>query len=175
MLAERRNGDAEVGYSAVYVGNASAEFGHFVDLIDAFSGNVIEAVEIVVVGRDQRLVLRRFNGNNGLKYRAFAILDPLSHGVEVGRVVDGSREDAFFVFTLAFAVELFPPFSEVVELGVIVDKDLYLFAIAIEGIASGGVEQSRVLVVGCGCRCLLHLASAVDEGADVVACNGDGE
>lgn len=41
------------------------------------------------------------------------------------------------VLALAFAVKLFPPFSEVVELGIVVYEDLNLLSGLIKGVTCG--------------------------------------
>ena len=84
---------------------------------------VVEAVEVGFVGRDSELTVGVGYGYYGFKDGAFAVLNPLAHRVEVGCVVDSSRENTLSVLAFAFAVELFPPFSHEVEFGIEVDED----------------------------------------------------
>ena len=153
-----------------------AEFGHLVDFVDVTSGKVVQAVEVLLVGRDDEAVARLVHGDDGLEDGALALLNPLAHAVEVGTEVDAGREDALVVLTLALAVELLPPFADVVELGLEVDENLNLLASGIEGVAGGGVLGSDVLGKGHGgSRSTLHLDGTCHEGADVVSGNGDGQ
>ena len=66
---------------------------------------------------------RFFYRNDRFEDGTFAILNPLAHRVQVGCQVYGSRENTFAVLTFAFAVQLFPPFSDVVEFRVEVSED----------------------------------------------------
>ncbi len=128
---------------------------------------------MALVGGDTQLVVDVGHGDDGLEDGALAVLNPLAHGVEVGGEVDGCGEDALVVLALALAVELLPPFCEVVESGVVVDENLDLLAGAVEGVACGGIYLGAL--VGTAEYGLLALACALHQGLDVVAGHGDGE
>ncbi len=116
-----------------------AEFGHLVHLVDTLASDVVESVEVGFVGWYYNAVLLCGNGDDCFKDCALAVLNPLSHGVKVGRVVDSRRENAFVILALAFAVELLPPFAEEMELGVVVHQNFDFLAVAVEGVACHGV------------------------------------
>ena len=96
---------------------------YLVYFVDAFACDVVEAVEVRLVGGMRKFVLGLFYRNHGFEDYAFAFLYPLTHGMEVGGIVDGSGENTLMVFAFAFAVELFPPFAEEVEFGAVVDEN----------------------------------------------------
>ena len=124
---------------------------------------------------EEESLLRSLYADNGLEDRTLALLDPLTHRVEVGCEVARSGEDAFSVLTLRLAVELLPPLAHEVELGLEVDKNLDLLAcLCIESVTHSSVNSSGVLierhVLACG---LLHVGSTLDESSDVEAGNSD--
>ena len=90
------------------MGQTSAQFGHLVHVVDTLAGYVVKAVEVVAVGGYHHCAVLLSDGNDRLKDDALAVLNPLSHGVEVGGVVDSRGEYAFVVLALTFTVELFP-------------------------------------------------------------------
>ena len=94
--------------------------------------------------------------------------------MEVGRVVDGCGEDAKVVLTFALTVELLPPFSEVVEFGVVVHEDFSFLSCLIESVAGFSIEECGVGSIRCVGH-FLHFCSTVDERADVKSGNCDGE
>ena len=60
------------------------------------------------------------------------------------------------------------------QLGLVVDEDLNLLAIGIEGVAGSGIEGSDILLEGyLGSGGSLHVGSTLDECLDVVSGNGD--
>ena len=177
VLVDAWHDDAEVGYAAIDMGHLGAELGHLVDFVNAFAGEVVEAIEVLVVGGHTEGVLALLDGEDGLEDGALAVLYPLAHGVEVGGKVNGGREDAFAILALALAIELFPPLGDIVELWLIVGKNFYLLAsLMVEGVAGGCIDGCGVLVEGhgggCGC---LHVAGSLDEGGDIETGAGNGE
>ena len=65
------------------MGQARAQLRHLVDLIDALPLQEVEAVEVLLVVGEEELMLGRLHAQHGLPDGALALLDPLSHGVEV--------------------------------------------------------------------------------------------
>src|SRR3712207_4024464 len=51
-----RNADENIGYSAIHMGHASTELGHFVDLIHTLSGEEVEPVEVLFIVREVHFV-----------------------------------------------------------------------------------------------------------------------
>ena len=172
VLVELGEDDAQVGHAAVDVSDARTEFGHLVHFVHALAGEEVEAVEVLFVGGEEDGVVGVFDRDDGFEDGAFAFLDPLSHGVEVGGEVDCSGEDADAVLTFAFAVELLPPLVHVVKFGLEVDEDLDLLAGTVEGVAHGGILRGDVVVAA---AFALHVGGSFDEGVDVEAGAGDGE
>ena len=80
------------------------------------------------VGLDNHLVGGFGNRNDRLEQRAFAVLNVLSHRVQVGRQRDAGREDALALLAFALAVELFPPLVDVLQLRLVGAEDLDLLA-----------------------------------------------
>ncbi len=155
------------------MGEAGAEFCHFVYFVDAFSGNVVEAVEVGFVNRDTDFVVALGYRKNCLEDCALAVLNPLAHRVKVGSEVYRSGENAFVVLAFAFAVELFPPFCEEVKFGIEVYKDFDFLACTVEGVAGHGICKSHVAVAVEGSFC--HSGSTFYESVDVVSCNCNGQ
>ncbi len=65
--------------------------------------------------------------------------------MKVSGVADTCREKAFAVFALAFAVELFPPFGNIVEIVKIVDKNFYSETGSRQNIARNGILGCRTI------------------------------
>ena len=95
--------------------------------------------------------------------------------MEVGGVVDGGGEDAHAVLALGLAVELLPPFGEVGELRVVVDKDLHFLAVfLIKEIPHRGVHDGGILR-GLHGKGLLGLEGAGEDGTHVESGHHDGQ
>lgn len=71
--------DVQVGYIAVKVSHESSFFGHFVDIVDVFAGDVVKAVEVVSVVGNGEAVVNLVDRNDGFEYGAFALLNHLAH------------------------------------------------------------------------------------------------
>ena len=119
---------------------------------------------------------RLFNRKHGLEDGAFAVLNPLAHGVEVCREVDRGREDALAVFAFALTVELLPPFAHEMELRLEVGQDFDFLSGAVDGVANGGILGGDVFLEGnIGASGFFHVGSTLHELVDVEASAGDGE
>ena len=117
-----------------------------------------------------------FYRNHRLVDGAFALLNPLSHGMQVGREVYGGGEDTFVFFAFGLAVKLFPPFAHVVQLGVEVYENFNLFTVPVELVAGSGIDGGRVL----GKRnifaaSLFHDCCTGHQLVDVETCHCDGQ
>ena len=172
VLVEFGHHDAQVGHTTVHVGQLGAEFGHLVHLIHAFAGQEVEAVEVFFIVGEKHGVAGLLHGDDGFEDAAFALLDPLSHRVEVGGKVHSGREDAHTVLALTLAVELLPPFVHEVEFRLEVHEDFNLLSGTIEGVAHGGILRGHIVFVGALC---FHVGCTLDEGVDVETGAGDGE
>ena len=97
------DGDADVGHAAIHVSQLCAQLGHLVHLIHALAGKEVEAVEILLVAGEEHLVLGVLHADDRLENRALAILDPLTHRMQVGGEVHAGRVDTLLVLTFALA------------------------------------------------------------------------
>ena len=113
---------------------------------------------------------------DGLEQVTFAFLYILTHRVQVGSEVHRCRENTFVLFAFALPVELFPPFADVVEFGVVVDKQFYFLALSVQVVACGSVEQCGIVVKVCSRSAAVHhLFRTVQQGVDVQSGAGDGQ
>ena len=154
------------------MGQLGAEFGHLVHLVHAFAGQEVEAVEVFFIVGEEHGVAGLLHGDDGFEDAAFALLDPLSHRVEVGGKVHSGGEDAHTVLALTLAVELLPPFVHEVEFRLEVHEDFNLLSGTIEGVAHGGILRGHIVFVGALC---FHVGCPLDEGVDVETGAGDRE
>ena len=151
-----------------------SEFCHFIHLIHALASEEVQTIKILLILREEQLLLRLLNADDGLEDGALTVLNPLSHGVEVSGEVDRSGEDTLLVLTLRLTIELLPPLTHKVELGLEVHHDLNLLTVLVETIAHS-------CILGCGVLCerhigsagLLHILGTSYEFLDVETCTGD--
>ena len=115
VLVEFGNLDANLRNAAVEVCEWCAEFSLFVDKINTLSGEEVELVEVLSVGRNLHLAVGFGDGKNSFVHQANTFLNVLTHRVKVGREIHRRRENALAVLALGFAVELLPPLGELVE------------------------------------------------------------
>ena len=95
-----------------------------VNFVHVHAGEEVKTVKVVLVVGD----LERSSGlvdlNDCLIHDACAVLDELTHGVEICCVINACREDTSSVLALRLTVELLPPLCHVVERRLVVDHDL---------------------------------------------------
>ena len=89
--------------------------GLLVDFVQIHSGKEVQSVQIVFVVRDLECMTRCIDGDNRLKQNPLAVLDVLSHGMKIRRIVNAGRENAAAVLAFRFAEELLPPLCHIVE------------------------------------------------------------
>ncbi len=117
-----------------------AELSHLVDIVYALALKEVEAVEVLIVVWEEKLTVRLLDRDDRLEDRTLALLDPLTHRVEVCREVAGCREDTLAVLTLALSVELLPPLSHEVKLRLEVSENLNLLAgLSIESLTGSSI------------------------------------
>ena len=168
-LSECRNGDEQVWHAAIHVSQASAEFSHLVHLVNVLASEEVQTVEVGIVVRNDHAVAHIAYRKHGFEDGAFAILNPLTHRVEVGGEVNRCWENAQMVLTFAFTVELFPPFSEIVEAWAEIHQNFNLLASLIECVAGLSVGE-HVFVVA-----ILNFHSTSHESLHIVASHSDWE
>ena len=123
------------------------ELSHLVHLVNTLALEEVQTVEVLIVVREEQLLVRSLYADNSLEDRALALLNPLTHRVKVGSEVASCWEDTLLVLTLALTIELLPPLSEVVKLRLEVADDLNLLAsLSIESLTCSCIDSSRVLL-----------------------------
>ncbi len=155
----------------------SAEFSHLVDIVHTLSLEEVETVQILVVVGEEQLLVGLLHRDDCLEDGTLAVLDPLSHGVQVGREVTSGGEDALVVLALTLSIELLPPLSDVVELRLEVGHNLNLLAsLRIECLAHSSILGADVVGVShIGGSSLLHVLRTLHQGLDVEAGDSDGQ
>ena len=154
---------------------ASTEFSHLVHLIHTLALQEVQTIEVLIIVREEQLLVRSLYADNSLEDRALALLNPLAHRVKVGSEVASCREDTLLVFTLALTIELLPPLSEVVKFRLEVANDLNLLAsLCIERLTSSSIDSSRVLIESnVLTTSLFHVSSTSNELFYVETSNSD--
>ena len=109
-LVEAWHRDADVRNTTIDMSQTGAEFGHLVYFVNALASEEVQTVKVLLVAGEEQLLLRLLDADNGLEDGTLAILNPLSHGVEVGGEVNTGREDTLLVLTFGLTIELLPPF-----------------------------------------------------------------
>ena len=156
------------------MGQQRSPAGLLADEGQLLAGQEIQPVGVVRVGGNGDGVAGLLEADNGLHQDALALLDVLSHGVQVGGQLHAGGEDALAVLALTLAVELFPPFGKEAEGGLEAAEDLDLLSGSIKAVPGGGVLGRG----GAGriCQTLLALShGAGHETADVDARHGNGQ
>ncbi len=104
--------------------NASAVLSLVVYLGHPFAGDEADAVRVVSGAGHNKLITRVRHVDHRLEQLAFALLDILSHGMEVCCKCHRCREDALALLALTLAVELFPPLGKENQRWFVAYKDL---------------------------------------------------
>ena len=91
----------------------------FVDIAHLAASQIIEPVEVFRIKRNSKRRSGLVEEDDCLLQDAAALLHILPHGVQVGREVDGGRENAGLVLALRLAVELLPPLGHETERGLV--------------------------------------------------------
>ena len=152
----------------------SAEFSHLVHLVDALACQEVQTVKVLLVRRYCQAGVGLLHRNYSLEDGTLAILNPLTHGVEVGGEVNRCREDALAILTFTLAVELLPPFTQIMELWLIVRHDFNLLATLIDGVTRSGIDSSWILSTWhVDVALLLHILRTFHEGSDIETCHSD--
>ena len=125
VFVEFGDAQADVGHTTVYVSQLGAQFCHLVNLVYAAAGQEVETVEVFLVRGNLQTGVGLLYADNGFKDGALAVLDPLTHRVQVGGEVNACGEDTLAVLALALAIELLPPFAQVVQLRLVVGSSLF--------------------------------------------------
>ena len=123
------------------------ELCHLVHLVNTLALEEVQTVEVLIIVREEQLLVRSLYADNSLEDRALALLNPLAHRVKVGSEVASSWEDTLLVLTLALTIELLPPLSKVVKLWLEVAYNLNLLAcLSIESLTCSCIDSCRILL-----------------------------
>ena len=146
----------------------NTQLGHAIYLRDTLAGHEVQAVQVLLVGLDHHLVLRCGYRDNRLEEGTLALLDVLTHRVQVGREGYAGGEDTLAFLALRLTVELLPPLVDILQLRLVRTEDLDLLAIGIEQVTHGSVDRRRVLLEGYALgRLGLHLLGTLHQGAHI--------
>ena len=129
-IRDSRHGDA-----AVDVRLLGGLHGDLVDIIHRLARKIVQPVEVVRIGRDLDARARLIEEDDRLLQHPQALLHILTHRVQVGRQVDGRRENALAALALGLAEQLLPPLGEEAERRLIGREDLDLLALVVQALS----------------------------------------
>ena len=129
------DGENDIGNAAVVVRQYGTLKRLAVDEFHRLAGQEVQTVHILGIGTELDLSLYTVKKYNGLKEIASAVLNVLTHRVQVGGEDDGSREDTLLILTLRLAVELLEPLVHQGERGLVRNEDLGSLALVVEHVA----------------------------------------
>ena len=151
------------------MGQDGAQAGHRAAVFDVLSGEEVQLVKVLGIRTDNDAAIGILNVDNGLEHHPLALLDELSHGVEVRSIGDGSGENALALLALGLAVKLLPPLAQILELGIVGNHYLNLFPEhGVKEIADCGILYGNI-VLALKRELLLHFGGACEHGADIKA------
>ena len=136
------------------MGEDRAVHSALVDKVYILACQIVQSVQIHRLFVDDDLFPGLLYIENGLEQDPVAVLDELSHGVQISGQVYGCREDAFLVLALALAVELFPPLRYIVQARLVVCQNLNGLALAQKDISHCRIFHG-VVVLECILECSL--------------------
>src|SRR5699024_6484307 len=96
-----------------------------IDKVNIPACKIVQAVQIYRLFIDDDLFPGLFYIENSLEQDPVAVLDELTHGMQVCRKVYRCREDTFLILAFTLTIELFPPLRYIVQARLIVCQDLY--------------------------------------------------
>ena len=100
VFVQLGNTDAHVGHTTIHVSQTSTQLCHLVHLVYALASEEVQTVKILFVLREEQLLLGLLDADDGLEDGTLAILNPLTHRVQVGSEINACGEDALLVLTL---------------------------------------------------------------------------
>ena len=153
------------------MGKNYAQLCHLIHLIQAFACKEVKTIQVVAIGLDGNLTLGLTNTDNSFKQGTLALLNILSHRVEVGSECYACGEDTLVLLTLALAIELFPPLGNVLQAGLVGGENFDFVTFAVERIAHCGILSSDVLLERYAlATSLLHILGTTHQLFDVDTC-----
>ena len=91
-------------------------------------------------------MFRLVDADYSLHQRSFALLDILSHRVQIRRQGNAGREDTLTLLAFALAVELFPPLGYILQFRIVAGQYLGFIPFPVERIPRSGIQGSRILL-----------------------------
>ena len=164
----------QVGHTAVIVRQDGALHGLLVHEVHVLAFEIVQTVEIICRRNEFHGLFRGFHIQDGFEQIAHAILDVLSHGVQIRRKVHASRENALLILALGFSIQLFPPFGDKVQGRLVVHHDLGGTSFPEKGVADSGIPVAIILGKGLGAG-FAAVCGSLHHGCDVDAGRGDGQ
>ena len=158
----------DIGRAAVHMRDERALIGFLVDILHGLSGEIVEAVDVVVGMLDGDLAARFADGDDGFEHDARAVLNELSDGVQIGGEVGRGDEQALVVLALGFIEQLLEPFTEHDERRLVIDHDLHGFALEQQQITQrrilGAVVVGAIGIFLAGGGCTSHYRINIQSG-----------
>ena len=100
VFVQLGNTDAHVGHTTIHVSQTSTQLCHLVHLVYALASEEVQTVQILLILREEQFLLGFLDADDGFEDGTLAILNPLTHRVQVGSEIDRSGEDTLLVLTL---------------------------------------------------------------------------
>ena len=119
---------------------------NFARRIKTLSCNIIKAVRILRVFRDNDIMLRFIDLQKSLKYRALGLLHPLPHGMKICGHDKRGRKNTFALLTFAFAKKLLKPFRHIKNIGIKRGEHFDFFAPSIKDITQRCITVADVAI-----------------------------
>ena len=162
------------------MGQDCSVHGALVYKVHALSCQVVQAVQIHRLLVNEDFLSGCLHIQDCLIHDAAAVLDELAHGVEVCGQIYRCREDTFLVFSLALAVELFPPLRYIVEARLVVRQHFHGFSFSVKDVADSRILHGIIFFkrfvqrkLSSGCRALhqlLNVCAADCDGQKSYSC-----
>ena len=143
------------GNAAVHVGRQRAEEGLLIHEVHGLALQIVQPIQILVIGTDGILLGRRVKANHGLKNVPGALLDHLTKRMEIRGKLGSHGEQALAVLALGLTEQLLPPTAKHLEARLEALKQLDCLSVAVQQVPHGGV-----------------LPHGVFEGAQIIAFPG---
>ena len=134
----------------------------------------VQSIQISLVCRNQYAMICSFHGDNRFENRTLTVLNPLTHGMQIGCQIYRCGENTFTVFTFALSIKLFPPFCDIMQFRMEVSQDLNLFTALIQLVTSSGIDSGHIISERNARVCsFFHGNSSSNQVADADTCHGD--
>ena len=141
--------------------------------INALSCQIVHTVCVNIFFIQQNLCRRLFYIQNSLKHNSCAVLNKLSHRMQVCGQIHCCRENTLLILAFTFSEQLLPPLRYIMQAGLVVCYDLYVFALSQKNIADCGIQQSIIGLIGSFQSFLSSGSSAFHQFINIQTCCSD--